>query len=132
MCQVVRLATKLHKFSTVALFLCVYGLGGLTVGCSSGNDKKPAAAFDSPTDSIILTIAAIDSISVLDLTKEKYAVDYTQTAAGAFVKGIDSVYAGDNHFWLYSVNDSMGTEACDRRICRVGDTIRWHFRQIGN
>lgn len=79
-------------------------------------------------DSLVIEMSGQDSLSVFDILRAHHQVDYFSTAAGVFVRAIDSLGGGSQTYWVYSVNDSMAQVASDRYITRDGDLIRWHFR----
>lgn len=92
-------------------------------------NKQSSDVSSAPRDSLVVTIAVMDSSTVLDATVGEHQVDFLSTSAGTFVKVIDSIPGADGYYWLYSVNGQMGKVAADRFRCGPGDTIRWHYRQ---
>lgn len=82
------------------------------------------------SDSLVIEMKGVDSLSVFDILMANHEVDYLSTAAGVFVRAIDSIEGGARLYWVYSVNDSMGETAADRYITNEGDRIKWHFRRI--
>ena len=101
-------------------------------GCSQTDKtetaKKPVA--EEPFDSLIVELRGVDSLTVFDILKSSHRVDFATTAAGVFVKGIDSVENGGDFYWIYSVNDSMAQTAADRYVTTQGDIICWHYRRM--
>jgi len=85
---------------------------------------------ESDADSIIIELVGKDSLTVFEILKAEHEVEYKYSATGLFVLGIDSVSNGNNHFWLYSVNNRMVRSACDKFLSQDGDTIKWHYRNI--
>lgn len=102
----------------------------LTVFCGSRSDDNSDAA--SANDSVVVELTGGGYLSVLELLRETHQVDYKSSSMGVFVTGIDSIGNSADHFWVYSVNDTMPKIACDRLITRQGDRVRWHFRSTGN
>lgn len=111
----------------------------LVFAACSGADKDDSAKVsrkDKPGannlsyDSLTVELQGMDSLTVLEVLTQTHQVDCINTAAGVFVRGIDSVYGSDDYFWLYSVNDSMPQVAADRCLTRSGDVVKWHFRRI--
>lgn len=98
--------------------------------CGSRSDDNSDAA--SANDSIVVELTGGGYLSVLELLEKSHQVDYKSSSMGVFVTGIDSVDNNSDHFWLYSVNDTMPKIACDRLITRQGDRVRWHFRSVGD
>jgi hypothetical protein len=104
-----------------------------------GGEKQPAEQSEtdatksavSAADSIVVELDGLDSATVLDLLLANHEVEYQSTMSGAFVIAVDSVANNSDHFWLYSVNDSMGQTACDKYVTVSGDRVKWHFRKIG-
>jgi Domain of unknown function (DUF4430) len=80
-------------------------------------------------DSLTIELEGRDSLSAFELLRESHQVDFTSSAMGVFVKGIDSVYPGEHSSWMYSVNDSMGKIASDKYLTGDGDRVRWHLRR---
>ncbi|MFH1687450.1 MAG: DUF4430 domain-containing protein [bacterium] len=102
------------------------------IGCGNGeqkNAKTPSGG--GANDSIVLEMPGMDSLTVLDILKTTHDVAYSTSAMGAFVQRIDSVPNIQTHFWVYSINGVMASEACDKRLTKTGDLIRWHFRRFG-
>ena len=106
--------------------------------CSCADKKESAKvpqtdasrADNLPYDSLTIELQGGDSLTVLEVLMQTHEVDYINTAAGVFVRGIDSVDSSDRFFWLYSVNDDMPQVSADRYITRSGDVVKWHFRRI--
>ncbi len=111
------------RILALILIACLFLLNA----CSSSDQVEETESV--PVDSIIIELSGQDSVSVLDLLTAKHMVNITQTSAGAFVKGINSVKAGNGYFWLYSVNDTMPKTAADNFITSESDKIRWIFRK---
>jgi len=89
---------------------------------------KPATAIDR--DSLFYKLVAEDSTTVFDLTVKKYFVEYETTTGGNFVYSINSIDQGNDYFWVYAVNDTMGQVAANNRKIGPGDRIVWHYRLI--
>ena len=102
---------------------------------SDATDQQAGGAVGKttpePTDSLTITLTGADSVSVLELLKADHLVEVHESAMGAFVKAIDSVENRQGYFWVYSVNDSTGKVAADKRLTSDGDTIEWHYRKMG-
>ncbi len=105
--------------------------------CGSGDqpdDRSDADANKAQRvwrDSLVIDLVGVDSLTVLDLLKAEHQVEYRSTISGVFVTTIDSTESGSNHFWIYSVNDTMPPVACDQLVTSVGDRVKWHFRKFG-
>jgi len=99
---------------------------------SCGDKKKGNSGSDAAAakDSVILELTAEDSTTVFDLTAANGPVEYDKTAQGYFVASINSVDQFDGYFWVYSVNDTMGTTASNLKKIGPGDKVIWYFRQI--
>ena len=114
----------------MALTLCT-----LLLSCGQ-TEKGPKSEPQStqgapPRDSLTIALAGADSTTVFELLTQNYDVDYQSSAMGIFVKGIDSIYADDQYFWVYSVNDTMAQTAADRYVTSDSDRVLWHFRRLG-
>ncbi len=96
---------------------------------STQADAPRLASAGQNRDSIVITLIGADSTNVFDLLNASHRVDYQASAIGAFVKSIDSIHATADAFWVYSVNDTMGEVAANKRPVQAGDTIRWHLRK---
>jgi hypothetical protein len=73
---------------------------------------------------------AEDSTTVFDLTVKHYFVEYDSTTGGNFVYSINSIDEGNDYFWVYAVNDTMGQVAANNRKIGPGDRVVWHYRLI--
>jgi hypothetical protein len=109
----------------------------LLFGSCSGNnepadrDVNELSGVPAAPDSIVIELIGVDSVSVFELLQAEHEIEYRSTAAGKIVTEIDDVAVGGGYFWLYSVNDSLATVACDIYRTSDGDRVRWHFREIG-
>jgi len=120
---------KIHPLcSTIAAF-SILAVTLPIMSCGSSNDGQSESSL--PQDSIVVEIAGVDSISVFQLTRKEHIVIYESSSLGVFVKAIDGIRNGNNHFWIYSVNDSAMNTASDKYIAKDGDIIKWHLRRIG-
>jgi len=127
------------RISTTRLLLCtLWTLGVCLAACSDKSDSSAEKTADStatarakPADSLVITLIGSDSVSVLDILTNKHEVEVHESAMGSFVKAIDSIENKQGYFWLYTVNNGTGKVAADRCLTRDGDTIRWHYRKIG-
>jgi hypothetical protein len=88
-------------------------------------------AFEKFEDSLVIELSGVDSLTVLELLQREHAVKYRSTAAGAFVTSIGPATNSAEYFWLFSVNDSFPTVACDHCVISKNDRVRWHFRRVG-
>ena len=111
----------------------------ISCGQKSGNDgKNPDLTIENktdqpePKDSIVIELIGIDSLSVFDLLRADHKVVSKSSIQGIFVTGIDGIDNTRDHFWLYSVNDSMGAVAADRYIIGESDRVRWHYRKLSH
>lgn len=119
------------RFAAVIIFLST-----IIVSCSSEqSQQKPApdtvAQAQTTGDSLVIELAGEDSVSVLELLKRDRLVEYRSTAAGAFVTAIGSTANSAEYFWLFSINDTFPTVACDRCVVSANDRVKWHFRRVG-
>jgi len=92
-------------------------------------ETEPAAVAE-PFDSVVIGLEGVDSSSVFEILCSTHHVDYLTTAAGVFVRAIDSLENNDNFFWIYSVNDTMPQVASDKYLTSEGDSVRWHYRRV--
>ena len=102
----------------------------LISSCVDKNEKDSGSESAAPKDSLTLKLTAEDSTTVFDLTVANGPVEYDKTAQGYFVASINSVDQFDGYFWVYSVNDTMGTMASNLKKIGPGDEVVWYFRQI--
>ena len=115
----------------------VLAVATVLVGCGSDSNSTPKRTdstiqtVSGGRDSLLIALAGVDGTTVLDLLKKEHDVEYRSTAVGAFVARVDKVKAGSTYFWIYSVNDSFPSVACDRYETSDGDRIVWHFRKMG-
>ena len=100
---------------------------------SCGSSDEPGAvpgAIASSQDSLTVDLTGVDSTTVFDLLRQHHDVEYRSTVTGTFVTSIDKVTVGQGYFWVYSVNDTMATTACDKFMTSSGDRVQWHFRSM--
>jgi hypothetical protein len=108
------------------------------IACSDSGEDQPGKVSETPGsetaatphDSLVIELQGVDSLTAFELLIREHEVDYLTTAAGVFVRGIDSINGSDDYFWLFSVNDEMPPIAADRYMTRDGDRVLWHFRRI--
>jgi hypothetical protein len=119
---------------------CLVALVALVCfGCGSSEDKSQSTSKDvSDTsslavalDSITIELLGADSVSVFDLLVADHIVNYLYSGTGVFVKAIDSIANSTDHYWLYSVNDSMAQVSADKYLTSDGDRVVWHYRRVG-
>jgi hypothetical protein len=101
----------------------------LISGCAKETDSGKTA-FRTAQDSLTIELHGENGKSVLEITVSSHKVDYLETAAGAFVRGIDSLSSNNNLGWLYSVNGKMADMASNKYITNDTDIIRWHYRKM--
>jgi hypothetical protein len=125
----------LNRTALVAAILMLAAVG--LISCKGKKAESAGAAQTTPSettppgsDSLTIVLAGRDSVSVFDLLRESHKVDYFSTAAGTFVKGIDSLETGSRVFWIYSVNGKMPEIASDKWITKAGDQVVWHYRKL--
>lgn len=115
-------------------------LGSLLLPLACGQKAEHDTSRDSRSttditagqpDSLIIELTGADSATVFDLLRAHHEVDYRSSAMGVMVTAIDSVSNGSGYFWMYSVNDSMATVACDKYTTSAGDVVRWYYRKAG-
>jgi hypothetical protein len=108
-------------------------------GCGSDSKDKvgdptqsniPRPATASERDSIVYGMTAEDSTTVFDLTVKHYPVEYEKYGSDYFVFAINSIEQGNDYFWVYAVNDTMGQVAANNRKIDPGDRVVWHYRLI--
>lgn len=139
----VKLILRTVVYSTKTCLASVILLGIILfldfVGCSSdsknspadrnkSNIPPPATAIDR--DSIFYGMSAEDSTTVFDLTVKHYMVEYEKSGSDYFVFSLNRVEQGNDYFWVYAVNDTMGQIASNKRKIGPGDRVVWHYRLI--
>lgn len=97
-------------------------------GCQQTDlpEKRPPATGNA-TDSLVIEMTAIDSISPLELLLAEHQVEYRSSMMGSFVTAIDSVEVSSAGYWIYKVNDTTPKVACDKMILIPGDRLAWRF-----
>ncbi len=120
------------NLSVVFLFLTFVGCGSKSDDAAKfanvSDSTRPATAIDR--DSLFYKFVAEDSTTVFDLTIKHYYVEYEATPSGNFVFSINSIDQGNDYFWVYAVNDTMGQVASSNRKIGHGDRVVWHYRLI--
>jgi len=116
---------------------CIISAALLLAACGGDQPDPETKATDTTasttiefSDSLVIELAGVDSITVLDLLLSTHQVDYRTTMSGAFVTAIDSHENGGDYFWIYSVNDTKASVACDAYFTSDGDRVQWHFRKF--
>jgi hypothetical protein len=100
------------------------------IQCAASEDTDRTGQPEA-RDSVEIVLVAHDSLSAYELLAESHQVSAKETAMGIFVSGIDSVTNFTGGYWLYSVNDTSPKIAADKLITNHGDTVKWHFRLMG-
>lgn len=118
---------KVHMVIAAALILTACGGGDQT---AERIDSDPLDLACDYVDSLVIELEGIDSMTVFDLLRAEHQVEHRSSMAGSFVTAIDSVESGSDYFWIYSVNDSMPSVACDKLVTSDGDRVKWHFRRM--
>jgi len=112
--------------------LIIFALSVISCG-NKNTDKTESEVLrgdDKGGDSLVLVVQGSDGKSILEVTEAEYDVDYVESSMGAFIKGIDSIRAGDGYAWFISVNDSMIKISADRYVTGDSDIVKWHFRKL--
>jgi hypothetical protein len=112
----------------------VFAVLMILLACAGDNqtaERADTGAVVTRSDSVVIELAGIDSVTVLDLLVSTHQVDHRSSIAGAFVTSIDSVENSSDCFWVYSVNDTMAQVACDKYVTLNDDRVKWHFRRMG-
>jgi len=133
----VQMITVLYNVLNLRCLVALVAL--VCIGCGSSGDKSKATSKDvSDTsslavalDSLTIELLGSDSVSVFDLLVADHIVNYISRGAGVFVKAIDSIANSTDHYWLYSVNDSMAQISADKYLTSDGDRVVWHYRRAG-
>ncbi len=115
-------------FLVLTFIGCGSRSGDSSKSSSQSDTIRPATAIDR--DSLFYMLEAVDSTTVFDLTVKYHYVEYDVTPNGNFVFSIDSIDQGNDYFWVYAVNDTMGQVASNIRIIDPGNRIVWHYRLI--
>ena len=93
---------------------------------------EPASPTHTNADSMIIELTGVDSLTVLELLKNDHRVNFRSSAMGVFITAIDSISNNRDTYWIYSVNDSIPSVACDKYLTHEGDRVKWHFRKISD
>ena len=123
-----RLALLLIVFSHLLLLGCGSKSNNAAKTSPQSGTIRPATAIDR--DSLFYQFLAEDSTTVFDLTVKNFYVEYEATSGGYFVFSINSIDQGNDYFWVYAVNETMGQVAANNRKIGPGDRIVWHYRLI--
>jgi len=124
-----RSITLLPLAIVFAFMLTLQTCGGCDQTAERDNPDLLDLACDY-VDSVVIELAGVDSMTVFDLLKAEHQVEYRSSMAGTFVTAINSVESGSDYFWIYSVNDSTPSIACDKLVTSDGDRVKWHFRRL--
>jgi hypothetical protein len=112
----------------------------LIVSCSQKEDSSEVTdnkdvektSLSTPSDSLILEMVGVDSMTVLDILLQQHEVTHMSSLQGAYITMIDNISNEGGYFWMYSVNEKMGEVACDKYTTKNGDLINWHYRMAGS
>jgi hypothetical protein len=120
-------------YHTAMILGCVSAFSACSSQKQADRQTSDTAAQTSeqPEDSLVIELPGVDSLSVLELLQREHDVNSRSTAAGAFVTSIGPATNSAEYFWLFSVNDSFPTVACDRCVISGNDRVTWHFRRVG-
>jgi hypothetical protein len=107
----------------------------LLLSCSGSDDTAEQTDTDYADelayhDSVVFEFEGVDSMSVFDLIQAGHELEYQSTISGKFVTEIDDLEVGSEYFWLFTVNDSVPSVACDEYITSDGDRVKWHYRKL--
>lgn len=102
----------------------------LLSSCGESADESGRTGSRAALDSVVIELAGVDSVSVFELTRRDYTVIYESSRFGVFVKAIDGQHMGNDHFWVFTVNDTVQNVAADKYITRDGDAVKWHLRRV--
>lgn len=94
---------------------------------SSDSDTAASAGM---SDSLVIELVGEDSVTAFDLLRKSHRVEYRSTLNGVYVTEIDSIENGNDHFWVYTVNDSTVAVAADDYLTADGDRVQWHLRKF--
>jgi len=106
-------------------------IGGIYYKKSQGANGASKPFSEAQVEQINLKVVELTGVqgkSVLDLLKDKTAVEYSDSASGAFITSINDIKNTDKEFWLYSVNGVDATVAADKYITKDGDQIKWEYK----
>ena len=126
--KLIRLAQLFTLFSQLLFVGCGPKSNDIEQSSHQASITRPATAIER--DSLFYQLVAEDSTTVFDLTVKQYYVEYETTSGGNFVFSINSIEQGNDYFWVYAVNDSMGQVAANNRKIGPGDRVVWHYRLI--
>jgi len=103
----------------------------LIAGCGKEEKAKESQSGSSPAkDSLVIEMKGQTGKTVFEITRLSHKMDYRNMTGGIFVRGIDSIVAGGNYGWIYSVNNVMADIASDKYVTNDTDIIKWHFRKF--
>jgi len=116
----------------VFVLMSIAGCANDTQNVPNNNAKSniPPPATATERDSIFYGMASEDSTTVFDLTVKNYMVEYDKVGSDYFVFSVNRVEQGNDYFWIYAVNDTMGNVASNKRKIGPGDRVVWHYRLI--
>ena len=126
--KLIRLAQLFTLFSQLLFVGCGPKSNDIEQSSHQADATRPTTAIER--DSLFYQLVAEDSTTVFDLTVKQYYVEYETTSGGNFVFSINSIEQGNDYFWVYAVNDSMGQVAANNRKIGPGDRVVWHYRLI--
>lgn len=90
----------------------------LVVDFAKGGMREFAVPYDSD----------LTAFSVLESTE--FELEIEEYSFGSLVTGINGVHAGtNNNYWIYYVNDGLGTVAADSYELLPGDSVKWSFEK---
>jgi hypothetical protein len=93
-------------------------LAAVALTCSAEREQKIEKRIELPDSA---------GVSVFELLNAYHDVEYKESSSGVFVTSIDSIPSTSSVFWLYYVNDSAGTVACDRHMLEGGEKVEWRL-----
>jgi uncharacterized protein DUF4430 len=97
--------------------------------CDKKQPETDSTVKEPANDSLVIELTGQNGKSVLEITGESHTLETDESGMGVFVRAIDSVFSGDEYWWVYTVNDSIANKACDKYITNDSDQVKWIYKK---
>ncbi len=91
------------------------------------NDGSQSKSYTVTIPTETTTPATALSVLLQAGQENNFAIDYSNSSYGAFVKSINGLVGTDKTFWIYQLNGQDGQVASDAAAVNMGDTVTWKF-----
>lgn len=111
--------------AVIVLLVILVGAGYLIDRYSpQKNNNNAVASVQS------IRYEGVDGKNALELLEENNQIQTQDTSLGVFVQEINGISNSDTNYWIYYVNDQIGTVGPDQYQTKNGDVIEWRYENV--